>query len=50
VTDPSQDNIVLDQSPPGNSRAKPGATITMFVGRYKASSGGATGPTGPTGP
>jgi serine/threonine-protein kinase len=49
VTDPSQENIVLDQSPSSTSRAKPGTTVTIFVGRAKASSG-ATGPTGPTGP
>jgi serine/threonine-protein kinase len=35
ISDPSQDNIVLDQDPPPNSRAKPGATVTIFVGRFE---------------
>src|SRR6266545_295559 len=33
VTDPSQDGIVLSQDPEGNSRAKPGSTVTIVVGR-----------------
>ncbi|HYZ78330.1 MAG TPA: Stk1 family PASTA domain-containing Ser/Thr kinase [Gaiellaceae bacterium] len=34
TTDPSQENIVLDQDPPPNSQAKPGTTVTIFVGRF----------------
>jgi serine/threonine-protein kinase len=33
TTDPSQDGIVLSQDPPGGSKAKPGATVTIVVGR-----------------
>jgi serine/threonine protein kinase len=33
TTDPSQDGIVLSQDPPGGSKAKPGSTVTIVVGR-----------------
>ncbi len=33
TTDPNQDGIVLSQDPPGGTRAKPGATVTIIVGR-----------------
>jgi beta-lactam-binding protein with PASTA domain/predicted Ser/Thr protein kinase len=33
TTDSSQDGIVLSQDPAGNSRAKPGSTVTIVVGR-----------------
>jgi serine/threonine-protein kinase len=33
TTDPNQDGIVLSQDPPGGTRAKPGTTVTIFVGR-----------------
>jgi serine/threonine-protein kinase len=33
TTDPNQDGIVLSQDPPGNTRAKPGSTVTIVVGR-----------------
>ncbi|MEP6909763.1 MAG: Stk1 family PASTA domain-containing Ser/Thr kinase [Actinomycetota bacterium] len=33
TTDPNQDGIVLSQDPPGNTKAKPGATVTITVGR-----------------
>jgi serine/threonine-protein kinase len=33
TTDPNQDGIVLSQEPPGNTRAKPGTTVTIVVGR-----------------
>jgi eukaryotic-like serine/threonine-protein kinase len=33
VTDPTQDGIVLAQDPPGGTRAKPGTTVTITVGR-----------------
>jgi eukaryotic-like serine/threonine-protein kinase len=33
VTDPAQDGIVLSQDPPGGTKAKPGTTVTIVVGR-----------------
>jgi len=33
VTDPNQDQIVLDQSPEGDQPAKPGSVVTLVVGR-----------------
>jgi eukaryotic-like serine/threonine-protein kinase len=33
TTDPNQDGIVLSQDPPGNTKAKPGSTVTIMVGR-----------------
>jgi serine/threonine protein kinase len=33
TTDPNQDGIVLSQDPPGNTKAKPGKTVTITVGR-----------------
>jgi len=33
VTDPSQDGIVLEQTPVGGTEAKPGSTVTIVVGR-----------------
>jgi eukaryotic-like serine/threonine-protein kinase len=36
VTDPNQDQIVLDQNPEGGGQAKPGATVTLVVGRCGA--------------
>jgi serine/threonine-protein kinase len=33
TTDPNQDGLVLSQDPPGNTRAKPGSTVTIVVGR-----------------
>jgi serine/threonine-protein kinase len=33
VTDPTQDQIVLDQSPHGGQQAKPGSVVTLVVGR-----------------
>jgi eukaryotic-like serine/threonine-protein kinase len=32
--DPDQDGIVLSQDPPGGSKAKPGSTVTIIVGRF----------------
>lgn len=32
TTDPSQDGVVLDETPSGGSQVKPGATITITVG------------------
>jgi beta-lactam-binding protein with PASTA domain/predicted Ser/Thr protein kinase len=36
VDDPSQDGIVLSQSPNGGTQAKPGTTVTITVGHYVA--------------
>ena len=33
TTDPSQDGIVLSQDPAGGTKAKPGSTVTIVVGR-----------------
>jgi eukaryotic-like serine/threonine-protein kinase len=33
VTDPAQDGIVLSQDPSGGTKAKPGTTVTIVVGR-----------------
>src|SRR6266540_2208560 len=33
TTDPNQDGLVLSQDPPGNTRAKPGSTVTIVIGR-----------------
>jgi serine/threonine-protein kinase len=33
TTDPNQDGIVLSQDPPGGTKAKPGSTVTIVVGR-----------------
>jgi beta-lactam-binding protein with PASTA domain/predicted Ser/Thr protein kinase len=32
--DPNQDGIVLSQDPPGGTKAKPGSTVTIVVGRF----------------
>jgi len=37
VTDPNQDQIVLDQSPEGGQQAKPGSVVTLDVGRCPSS-------------
>jgi eukaryotic-like serine/threonine-protein kinase len=34
VDDPSQENVVLDQKPAPNEKAKPGSTVTIFVGSF----------------
>jgi beta-lactam-binding protein with PASTA domain/tRNA A-37 threonylcarbamoyl transferase component Bud32 len=34
VTDPTQQNVVQDQDPKGDSQAKPGSTVTIFVGKF----------------
>jgi eukaryotic-like serine/threonine-protein kinase len=34
ASDPSLEGIVLDQQPSPNSQAKPGATVTIFVGHF----------------
>jgi eukaryotic-like serine/threonine-protein kinase len=42
VTDPNQDQIVLDQSPEGGGQAKPGSVVTLVIGRCP--SGGCPAP------
>jgi serine/threonine-protein kinase len=42
TSDPSQNNIVLQQSPNGGSQATQGSTVTIYVGQY--SGGTTTGP------
>jgi eukaryotic-like serine/threonine-protein kinase len=37
VSDPSQDGIVQTQDPPGGSKAPPGSTVTIAVGKFGAS-------------
>jgi serine/threonine-protein kinase len=32
--DPNQEGIVLEQTPPGGTEAKPGSSVTITVGRY----------------
>jgi serine/threonine-protein kinase len=34
TSDPSEDGVVLDESPSGGSRAADGSTVTITVGRY----------------
>jgi beta-lactam-binding protein with PASTA domain len=34
TSDPSQEGVVLDQSPAPNTQAKQGATVTIFVGHF----------------
>jgi len=34
VTDPSQGDIVQDQSPEGNTQADPSSTVTIYIGNY----------------
>jgi eukaryotic-like serine/threonine-protein kinase len=36
TTDPNSDGIVLSQDPPGGTKAKPGSTVTIVVGRLIA--------------
>jgi beta-lactam-binding protein with PASTA domain len=36
VTDPTQDGIVQTQDPPGGSKATPGSTVTIAVGKFTA--------------
>jgi beta-lactam-binding protein with PASTA domain/serine/threonine protein kinase len=36
VSDPAQDDVVLDQDPAGGSEANPGTTVTIVVGRLVA--------------
>src|SRR5205814_9130588 len=49
TTDPTAENIVLDQSPKSGSSAPQGSTVTIFVGRLTGGGdqGNATTGTGP---
>ncbi len=38
VTDPTQNGIVVQQSPAGNANAKKGSTVTITIGKYAAGS------------
>jgi len=44
VTDPNQDGIVQTQDPAGSSKAPPGATVTIAVGKFEGSTTPTTGP------
>jgi PASTA domain len=35
TSDPNQDGMVIDQSPPGGSSAQAGSHVTIYVGRYR---------------
>ncbi len=48
TSDPNSDGLVLDESPLGGAQLKPGATVTLTVGRFAA--GGTTTATTPTTP
>jgi serine/threonine-protein kinase len=50
VTDPNQDQIVLDQSPEGGQQAKPGSVVTLVVGRCPSGGCPATTTTATTTP
>jgi len=36
TTDPNNEGLVLSQTPPGGTQLKPGASVTLTVGRYSA--------------
>jgi eukaryotic-like serine/threonine-protein kinase len=44
TNDPSQENVVLDQKPAPNAQAKPGSTVTIFVGNFVAGTTTSTTP------
>ena len=43
TSDPTQDTIVLNQTPTGGSQAKPGSTVTITVAHYVATNGNGNG-------
>ena len=47
TNDPSQGGIVLDQNPPPRSQAKPGSTVTIYVGHFQSTTSTTTTTTGP---
>ena len=48
--DPAEDGIVLDQAPSAGEQAKPGAKVTLFVGRLQQASPPPPAPTPPPPP
>jgi beta-lactam-binding protein with PASTA domain/predicted Ser/Thr protein kinase len=48
--DPAEDGIVLDQAPSAGEQAKPGAKVTLFVGRLEQTSPPPPAPTPPPPP
>jgi beta-lactam-binding protein with PASTA domain len=44
VTDPNQDGIVQTQDPAGNTKAPPGSTVTIAVGKFSGTTTGSPGP------
>ena len=42
VSDPTQDNIVQKQDPPGGSQAPQGSTVTITIGQYSGTTTGTT--------
>lgn len=43
TTDPSQDGMVVDQSPAGGASAQTGSRVTIYIGRYSDNGDNATG-------
>jgi serine/threonine-protein kinase len=48
VSDPSQDGVVISQTPKGNSTGQQGEVIVITIGQFQPGAG-PSGPTGPTG-
>jgi beta-lactam-binding protein with PASTA domain/predicted Ser/Thr protein kinase len=44
VTDPNQDGIVQTQDPAGNTKAPPGSTVTIAVGKFSGATTASPGP------
>jgi serine/threonine-protein kinase len=44
VTDPNQDGIVQTQDPAGNTKAPPGSTVTIAVGKFSGTTTASSGP------
>jgi serine/threonine-protein kinase len=44
VTDPNQEGIVQTQDPAGNTKAPPGSTVTIAVGKFSGTTTGSPGP------
>ncbi len=42
VSDPTQDHVVVAESPPGGTKAAPGSNVTLSVGQYAGPSPGPT--------
>jgi eukaryotic-like serine/threonine-protein kinase len=50
TTDPTLDGFVISQDPAGGSQAKPGSSVTLFVGRFTGSDSTTSTTTTPTAP